>query len=284
MKNILIPTDFSLAAWNATEFALRLFADTKCTFYFLNAYTPEIYSNRLMAGNTLTATKSCSAKKASEKGLAMLIDRIHKNYDNDLHNFKKIPTFSLLIEEVKEAVGKYSLDLIVMGSKGTGEEETRVMGRNTFRVLEHVHSCPVLVIPKDFKFKRLTNVALVSGENYFYKEAELYPLIEIGKIFKSNVHIINIQKSADRLNSLQKLNLNTIGKTLDQIPHYSHHIIHQDSLPCRLGEFVDQYDCQIVVVFSSNNEFIKNLRLNTVVDPSVFCVDVPILSLTSSEN
>ena len=71
MKNILIRTDFSLAAWNATEFALRLFAETKCTFYFLNAYTPEIYSNRLMAGNAVVEAKVCTAQKASEKGLSM---------------------------------------------------------------------------------------------------------------------------------------------------------------------------------------------------------------------
>ena len=36
MKNILVPTDFSIAAWNAKQYALQLFAESECVFHFLN--------------------------------------------------------------------------------------------------------------------------------------------------------------------------------------------------------------------------------------------------------
>ena len=44
MKKILLPTDFSDNAWNAIEYALKLFKDEVCTFYLLNTYTPAVYN------------------------------------------------------------------------------------------------------------------------------------------------------------------------------------------------------------------------------------------------
>ncbi|MEO0902953.1 MAG: universal stress protein [Bacteroidota bacterium] len=49
MQKILIPTDFSENAWNAISYAMYLFRNRKCTFYFLNTYTPVIPSSRFMA-------------------------------------------------------------------------------------------------------------------------------------------------------------------------------------------------------------------------------------------
>jgi len=284
MKNILIPTDFSLAAWNATEFALRLFANTTCTFYFLNAYTPEIYSNRLMAGNAVVEAKVCTAQKASEKGLSMLLSRVKKQYGNHCHTYVKIPTFSLLIEEVKEAIEKYALDFIVMGATGEEEDPSCLMGRNAVRILDSVQNCPVLVIPKKFTFRDLANIALVSDANYFYKGNELNSLLEVCSGFNSRVHILNFQKSNDHLNTLKKLNLYTIDKTLHNVSHEFYNISVKDALSFTLSTFIDQNNCQLVVVFSSNHEFMKNLRLNYVIDKAHFCKDVPILSLKSIEN
>ena len=36
MKNILVPTDFSENSWNAIQFALEFFKDSKCNFYLLH--------------------------------------------------------------------------------------------------------------------------------------------------------------------------------------------------------------------------------------------------------
>ncbi|WP_036155377.1 universal stress protein [Maribacter forsetii] len=284
MKNILIPTDFSSAAWNATEFALHLFAEVECKFYFLNAYTPEIYSNRLMAGGPIGKTKQCTAQKTSEKGLHNLVARIKKSYKNELHQYKKISTFSLLIEEVKELILKHKIDFIIMGATGSAEDDALFMGRNAVRLLNTIDNCAVLTIPKNYKFRNLTSVAFISDANYLYNGNELYPLINLCSVFKSTVHIININEVPGYMTTLQKLNLETIDHKLENVPHHFYDVTIETSLAMALGTFIDQTNCQLLVVSNNTNGFMKNLRVNFIVERSVFNTEVPILSLQAKQN
>ena len=59
--------DFSQPAWNAIQYALQLFAESECVFHLLNAYTPELHSNRLMAGRVTEAAKDYSENLKSAK-------------------------------------------------------------------------------------------------------------------------------------------------------------------------------------------------------------------------
>ena len=43
-KRILLPTDFSKNALNAIRYALDLYQDQNCDFYFLNAFMVNGYS------------------------------------------------------------------------------------------------------------------------------------------------------------------------------------------------------------------------------------------------
>ena len=43
--NILLPTDFSDNAWSAAVYALKLYADKECTFYFL--YTTSNIASKI---------------------------------------------------------------------------------------------------------------------------------------------------------------------------------------------------------------------------------------------
>ena len=76
MKNILVPTDFSASAYNAVKFALLLFEGSPCVFYFLNTYTPELHSNRLMAGSVSGFSQNSIAAETSEKGLKDIVRRV----------------------------------------------------------------------------------------------------------------------------------------------------------------------------------------------------------------
>ena len=50
-KRILLPTDYSKNALNAIRYALDLYKDVRCDFYFLNAFHASGYSlDSLMVG------------------------------------------------------------------------------------------------------------------------------------------------------------------------------------------------------------------------------------------
>ena len=128
MKKVVLPTDFSENAWNATGYAIELFKDEECVFYLLNTYTPAFVNSRFMAAGVGGLEIEDDVKVQSEIGLNNLLKRIEENYDIPHHSFKTISSFSLLTSEVKEIASSKDIDLIITGTKGASGLEEVFMG------------------------------------------------------------------------------------------------------------------------------------------------------------
>ena len=136
MKNILLPTDFSDNAWNATKYAIELFKDEKCVFHLLNTYTPAIASSRFMATSLSGGQLEDGVRSNSGRGLKSVLKKINKTKKYPKHSFKTISSFSLLVDEIKEIVENKAIDLIVTGTKGASGLDEVFMGSNTVRIIK----------------------------------------------------------------------------------------------------------------------------------------------------
>ena len=283
MKNILVPTDFSTSAYNAVKFALHLFEGCPCVFYFLNTYTPELHSNRLMAGSVSGFSQNSKAAETSEKGLKNIIRKVKKEFKNPRHSYKTISSFSLLKDEVKETIVAHDIDFVIMGAIGSSDNETIYLGRNTVRILNAVKNCPVFVIPYNFKFTKLLNIAFVSDSNHFFNSDELDPVLTLAKIFNSSVCIVTLQQEKRKLPELQKLNHELFERKLETVPHTFHQLTIDTSLSLALDYFIDKAKCQLLVMSNSANSYMKNLCDNFVVERSKFSLKVPIVFIQGAE-
>jgi nucleotide-binding universal stress UspA family protein len=155
MKNVLLPTDFSDNAWNATKYAIELFKDEECVFHLLNTYTPAIANSRFMATSLSSGQLEDGVHGNSERGLKNVLNKIDKTKKNPRHSFKTISSFSLLVDEIKEIVEKERIDLIVTGTKGASGLDEVFMGSNTVRIIKSIKNSPVLAIPQYFEYKKL---------------------------------------------------------------------------------------------------------------------------------
>ena len=283
MKNILVPTDFSTSAYNAVKFAMHLFEGCPCVFYFLNTYTPELHSNRLMAGSVSGFSQNSKAAETSEKGLKNIIRKVKKEFKNPRHSYKTISSFSLLKDEVKETIVAHDIDFVIMGAIGSSDNETIYLGRNTVRILNAVKNCPVFVIPYNFKFTKLLNIAFVSDSNHFFNSDELDPVLTLAKIFNSSVCIVTLQQEKRKLPELQKLNHELFERKLETVPHTFHQLTIDTSLSLALDYFIDKAKCQLLVMSNSANSYMKNLCDNFVVERSKFSLKVPIVFIQGAE-
>ena len=151
MKNILIPTDFSDNAWNATRYAIELFQNEECVFHLLNTYTPEIASSRFIAAS-LNGEIGNGADFCSKNGLEKVLEQIRNTYNFPKHQFKTISSFCILVDEINEVVQNNKIDLIITGTKGVSGVEGVFMGSNTVRIIKSIKDCPVLAVPQNFEF------------------------------------------------------------------------------------------------------------------------------------
>lgn len=277
MKRVLIPTDFSDNAWNATTYALSLFQNEACTFYLLNTYTPAIKHSRFMAASMENGLITNAAQSGSVNGLAKLLNRIDAEFANEKHQFKTISSFSFLVDEVLETVAEYDIDLVLLGTKGASGMEEVFMGSNAVRIIKAVTDCPVLAIPQHFEFKKPSEIAFATDFNRFYTLSELQPLIDLAVSFDAVVRIVHVQYEIKALTELQLFNLSMLRKYLGNVEHYVHTVSELNSVSRTLEKFSLELDIHLLAMLHYQHSYMERLTREPVVKRVAFHTNTPLL-------
>ncbi|NNE76199.1 MAG: universal stress protein [Pricia sp.] len=277
MKNVLIPTDFSENAWNATRYAIELFKNEKCVFHLLNVYTPSITSSRFLAVTFDGRAFEDGSHLNSERGLKKLLKQIEQAYTNPRHSFKTISSFSLLVDEMKGIVESYDIDLIVTGTKGISGIEEVFMGSNTVRIIKSIKNCPVLAIPQHFKFVTPSEIAFATDFNRFYTQSELRPLIEMANAFNAVIRIVHVQYEIKALTEVQEFNLGMLRKYFKEVEHYVHTVSELNSVSKTLEVFADELGIHLLAMLNYQHSYMERMTREPVVKRVAFHTQIPLL-------
>ncbi|RAJ11371.1 universal stress protein [Arenibacter echinorum] len=277
MKKILLPTDFSPNAWNATKYAISLYKHEECEFYILNTYTPTIAHSRFMA--TGAGGKACEdvVKHNSEKGLDQLLSKIQEKYHNPKHKFIAISSFSLLVDEIKNIIETHQIGLVITGTKGSSGLEEVFMGSNTVRIIKSIKNCPVLAIPQHFKFKTPSEIAFATDFNRFYTTSELRPLLEMAKSFKAAIRIVHVQYEIKSLTEVQQFNLNMLRKYIGEVEHYVHTVSELNSVSQTLEVFANELDIHLLAMLNYQHSYMEKMTREPVIKRLAFHTQIPLL-------
>ncbi|WP_066218339.1 universal stress protein [Formosa haliotis] len=215
MRNILLPTDFSENAWNAIEYALKMFKDESCKFYVLHSYcqpTSGPYTG-ITSGMARESIYKAQVEN-SKDGLKEVFDQIHSNFENPNHEFVKLSVYDLFPSAVKKIVEDQKIDVIIMGTEGADGLKEITVGSNTAGLIGLV-KCPIVAIPKNVTYKAINEIAFSTDYNLSFSKKGLAPLLEIAKVSDSFISVLHIMDRVKELTKSQKAKhekLNTILK------------------------------------------------------------------------
>lgn len=277
MKNILIPTDFSENAWNATRYAIELFQNEECVFHLLNTYTPAIASSRFMTASVNAGAMADSAHSFSQRGLENVVQRIQETYDFPNHTFELISSFSMLVDQIKETVECHAVDLVVTGTKGASGVEEVFMGSNTVRIIKGIKDCPVLAVPQNFEFAMPKEIAFATDFNRFYTESELQPLIDMANTFNAVIRIVHVQYQIQALTELQQFNLSMLRKYLKDVEHYVHTVTELNSVSKTLEVFSEELNIHLLAMLHYQHSYMERMTREPVVKRVAFHTQIPLL-------
>lgn len=278
MKKVLIPTDFSKNAWNATRYALELFENEKCEINLLNTYTPAIATSRFLGASIESGNSENSAKFASTLGLKNLVKHIAKDFNNSNHTIKTISSFSFLIDEIKEILDVQEIDFIVMGTAGaTGLKEV-FMGTHTVKVIKSIRNCPVLVVPNDFIFSKTSEIAFATDYKRSYDAEMLNSLRQMALCFDATIRIMHITEEKT-LNKFQDANMHILSEYLSAIKHTLHWAPLFASKSEVIGEFVEEMSIDILAMVNFEHSPLSQLMREPVIKHLAFHMRVPLLVL-----
>jgi len=168
--NVLLLSDFSNVAINATHFSMDLLQEQQVNFFLLNIFDPDSeFSGQL-------------AERKKKATLAILKERVQKLQEragNRPHKITGHYSGENLVNSAREFVNKHSIHLIVMGAVGHDQRNLTILGKHTFEIMSKI-KCNMLAVPEDFEYRKL--------------ERMLMPLDYSASFHQKNVRFLNQQK------------------------------------------------------------------------------------------
>jgi nucleotide-binding universal stress UspA family protein len=269
-KHILIPTDFSDNAWSAVVYALKLYANEYCTFYFLHSSQLKVSAMSSMSNKLVRVMAENSTKELTE--LKSLAESTNVNAN---HDFEIILSSEGMLDAIETAIKKHNIDLVVMGTKGATKAKGVFFGSNTIHIIKKMKLCPILIVPDEFDFIEPKQIAFPTDFNRFYGD-ELLPLKQLSELFNSKIRIIHIS-AEDNLTESQDYNLAMLKANLEDYPHTFHWMSDYGKIEQAIKDFIEELDINMLTMIHYEHSFIESIIKEPIIKKIGFQPTVPFL-------
>lgn len=274
-RNILLPTDFSENAWSAILYALNLYKNESCTFYFLHSCAFLNTGSRTY----ITPNYIDTLKEQSKQTLITLKDRAEALNVNSNHEFEIIFSSDSLSSVIKTSIIKYQINMLIMGTQGATGAKEIIFGSNTVSIINKIKNCPVLIVPNNYDFVKPDAIAFPTDFNRDYGD-ELNPLIHLSQLNNSNINILHI-KGKNNLTNKQNYNLAMLEERLEKLDYNYYKIPDLGKKELVIKNFIEEFDIKILVMINYKHSFIENIIKEPVIKKLGFHTLIPFLVIPS---
>lgn len=191
MKKILVPCDFSKPAVNAFRAALDIAAQSKGTVYLFHVIELPVVGD---PGGIQILTFDERFFRNSRKEIQQKFEKLLAKHGNADVKTTITIEFGYFTNMVIDAVERNGIDLIVMGSHGSGGFKEFVSGSNAERIVRR-SSAPVLVV-KDLPKGPITDIVFPNTLETEGQEELTRKVKALQAFFKATIHIVYVNTPA----------------------------------------------------------------------------------------
>ncbi len=278
MKNILVLTDFSATAYQALFYITRLMKHRQACFHVLNTYTEHTPLHQPAAGPAGAGTLPLRLEKVALEGLAQTVHRIRLDQGNPKHEFRTMGRQETLTAAVAGIIPAQSIDMVVMGNKGTSAVKNIFMGSNAMKIIRANLDCPVLLVPEEAGEDIPMEIAFATDYNFPFKAEVISPLIFMAKLCSAAIRIVHINEE-ERLSRNQLERLDILKGLLGQTAHTLHWMPDFRTKTLAIHSFIEKHGIGMLALIRRRHDFLEGLQHEAVIRKIQFVVEVPFLVL-----
>lgn len=271
--NILLPTDFSDNSWNAIVYALKLYSEEECAFYFLHSTKINVSRMAIISDKFLKAMNENATKELIE-----LKEMAETSNANPNHDFYTILSSEDIKGAIETAIKKHHINLVIMGTKGATGAKELFFGSNTVTIIKKMRLCPVLVVPENYDFVVPKQIAFPTDFNRLFNCTELTPLKNLASLFNSKIRIVHINKE-DLLNDVQEYNMVTLKNYLEEFDVSFHWEPDYTKKAKIIEDFIEELQIDMLVMVNYKHSYIENIIKEPVISKIAFNPIIPFLSI-----
>ncbi len=270
--NILIPIDFSEISKNAVDFAYSLFKNQACHVYLLYVIDGIEKSKKVYAEIDKKENQSNRFYKSKLQETIQLFQLKHTPTQLKSHAITKA---GRVVDSIKEEVEEKKIDLIVMGTTGSNQNNKMVLGSNTTDVINKV-KCATFLVPQNAVFKSIKNIALPTDYSIFLGTELLDLLIKFTSICNAQLHIFHLKRSQDKILGDQAEHKEFLKEFLTDTPSHFHTITNKN-LDVAIQSCIDKYKINLIAMVANNIHFFQQLFFNDHKASNSYQTKIPIL-------
>lgn len=256
LGHILVPVDFSDCSDNAIRFAVAIALRTGAELRLFHSLQVPLQTAEMSVFPMAEMEKDAMTRLGHLE--AEIVDWLDKEKFRELKVSHRV-TVGFPSEEVVRVAVEEKSDLIVMGTHGAGAIEGMILGSNSSSVIQHA-PCPVLVVPEDAEFAGIKRIAYASDMKELNEKA-ISVLTHFAGHFQSEVHVLHVLTSSDRLSPEQANAYRTRFDAAASYPKVSYHIVDAEerTVPKAIEEYMDENDVEIVATVTHHRSFFDKL-------------------------
>ena len=275
IKNILVPTDFSVTSRNAYHYAKRLAItlDATITVLHVNQYFMPI------AEVAIGSISEDEVVKMSEEAMtSFVVD------EDDIDHWKmikhRVKTTILkgdLVPILVEMSESSDTDLIVMGMTGMQDFIGKIIGSASLDVSNQA-KCPVILIPRDAKWHKIDKVMYASNYSSITPKM-IGNITDFALAIDAGVHFVHVEDfSADYKENIAKIIWAELFSA-DDAPSLSfeiHTISGGDKIE-ELRKYAEENEVKLMAFVSKHRTFWQNLVHKSVTEHMAISTEFPMM-------
>jgi nucleotide-binding universal stress UspA family protein len=282
MTNILIPTDYSATAINATNYALELAKQIKATVTLLHVYNIPVTATDF----PIVISSVEEFETINKTQINKHIEELKKTHP-DVLEIKGIIRLGFVFDEIQSVVEKEKINLVIMGITGGGRLSEILIGSNATRVVTNL-SCPAIVVPKDAKYKPIKNIAFACDYSQVEEYKAIDTLVEYVKLFDAKLQVINIGNPSEKHTHAKEL----AGRLLEylfenaseslELPNnidYSVHKRKDEDVIHGINRFATKHNADLIVMMPRKHSLLSSLFHESNTKKMAFHTHIPVLTL-----
>lgn len=269
MKTILVPTDFSLTAENAANYAGLLCKELGAKLLLLHVYMLPVPVSEI----PYVMVSADEMQKASENALIKETKRIFESYDIEV---EWIVRLGLASDEIRDLEKEKNIHLIVMGMNGSGEFD-KLIGSTTLAVIRKCHQ-PVLVIPVEAKYAPFKLIAYATDYSYSVNLSCFEPLKSLIQKYKSKLLVVNVQKTGKTPDSGLASGKERLEKVLTDTDH-DYISVEDNNIEHGLQQVIETNSPELLTMVAHKHNILERLFGTHHTKTMIYQSHIPILIL-----
>lgn len=272
MKTILVPTDFSDIANNATLFAMQIAKKNNARVLLFHTYNLPIVNGQTLdfSANVLYDTLELSEfehfKSNNEKLRRLALER---NLDRVQLQHKL--TMGELVSSVNQCVEEENVDLVVMGTTGGEDWFATLFGSNTDSLIQS-GKVPTLVLPENFDATQLNSIGFTTRFREKDKEA-LRKTIAFANKINANVKCLHVVTDDTDVDKEVMAN----WESEFQEKHVQFYVYPSNDVFEAIDDFIVQHEIDMLAMVTYKRGFFADLFTRRFAQKVTHEVDIPVL-------